>query len=53
MLAGFFVNHPVTHLPADGSVYFTVTRAYLTALNGGESNRVHIVAVLAYEQITE
>ena len=49
----FMVNHHVTHLPADGSVYFTDTRAYHTALNGGESNRVHIVAALAYEQITE
>ena len=49
----FIVNHHVTHLPADGSVYFTDTRAYHTALNGGESNRVHIVAALAYQQITE
>lgn len=49
----FIVNHHVTHLPADGSVYFTDTRGYHTALNGGESRRVHIVAALAYEQITE
>jgi len=49
----FIVNHHVTHLPADGSVYFTDTRAYHTALNGGETNRVHIVAALAYDQITE
>ncbi len=49
----FVVNHHVTHLPADGSVYFTDTRAYHTALNGGESKRVHIVAALAYEQVTE
>ena len=42
----FIVNHHVTHLPADGSVYFTDTRGYHTALNGGESNRVHIVAAL-------
>ena len=42
----FVVNHHVTHLPADGSVYFTDTRGYHTALNGGESNRVHIVAAL-------
>jgi hypothetical protein len=40
------VNHHVTHLPADGSVYFTDTRGYHTALNGGESQRVHIVAAL-------
>lgn len=49
----FIVNHHVTHLPADGSVYFTDTRAYHTALNGGETRRVHIVAALAYEQITK
>jgi hypothetical protein len=49
----FVVNHHVTHLPADGSVYFTDTRAYHTALNGGETRRVHIVAALAYEQVTE
>lgn len=42
----FIVNHHVTHLPADGSVYFTDTRGYHTALNGGESHRVHIVAAL-------
>lgn len=42
----FVVNHHVTHLPADGSVYFTDTRGYHTAMNGGESNRVHIVAAL-------
>ncbi|MEM7302396.1 MAG: hypothetical protein AAF468_15035 [Pseudomonadota bacterium] len=49
----FVVNHHVTHLPADGSVYFTDTRGYHTALNGGETRRVHIVAALAYEQLTE
>lgn len=42
----FVVNHHVTHLPADGSVYFTDTRGYHTALNGGESERVHLVAAL-------
>ena len=42
----FVVNHHVTHLPADGSVYFTDTRGYHTALNGGESQRVHLVAAL-------
>ncbi len=44
----FIVNHHVTHLPADGSVYFTDTRGYHTALNGGEHHRVHLVAALAY-----
>jgi len=49
----FVVNHHVTHLPADGSVYFTDTRGYHTALNGGETRRVHLVAALAFQQITE
>lgn len=44
----FVVNHHVTHLPADGSVYFTDTRGYHTAINGGLERRVHIVAALAY-----
>ncbi len=42
----FIVNHHVTHLPADGSIYFTDTRGYHTALNGGEYHRVHLVAAL-------
>lgn len=49
----FVVNHHATHLPADGSVYFTDTRGYHTALNGGDDNRVHLVAALAFEQITD
>ena len=48
----FVVNHHVTHLPADGSVFFTDTRGYHTALNGGETRRVHIVAALAYPPVT-
>ncbi|RZV44340.1 MAG: hypothetical protein EX269_11880 [Acidimicrobiales bacterium] len=43
----FIINHHVTHLPADGSVYFTDTRAYHTALNGGEHRRISIVAAIA------
>jgi len=46
----FVVNHHVTHLPADGSVYFTDTRGYHTALNGGESHRIHLVAALPQAQ---
>lgn len=42
----FIVNHHVTHMPADGSVYFTDTRGYHTAINGGETKRVHLVAAL-------
>lgn len=46
----FIVNHHCTHLPADGSVYFTDTRGYHTAFNGGETPRVHLVAALAYPE---
>lgn len=42
----FVVNHHVTHMPADGSVYFTDTRAYHTAMNGGATPRVHLVAAI-------
>lgn len=49
----FVVNHHVTHLPADGSVYLTDTRGYHTALNGRDTTRVHIVAALAYKQVTK
>ena len=36
------VNHHVTHLTADGSVYFTDTRGYHTALNSGEIARPYL-----------
>ena len=49
----FVINHHVTHLPADGSVYFTDTRAYHTALNGGEEQRVSIVAAVAIPPATD
>ena len=49
----FIVNHHCTHMPADGSVYFTDTRGYHTAINGGETPRIHIVAALACPPITE
>ena len=42
----FVVNNHCTHLPADGSVYFTDTRGYHMAMNGGLKHRVHIVAAL-------
>jgi len=44
--AVMIVNNHCTHLPADGSVYFTDTRGYHSAINGGEKQRVHIVAAL-------
>lgn len=40
------INHHCTHLPADGSAYFTDTRGYHTAFNGGDTPRVHIVAAV-------
>ena len=40
------VNHHCTHLPADGHVYFTDTRAYHMAVNGGPLPRVHLTAAL-------
>lgn len=43
----FVVNNHCTHLPADGSVYFTDTRGYHTGLNGGNQDRIHIVAAIA------
>ena len=42
----FVVNHHVTHMPADGSVYFADTRGYHMAMNGGLTPRVHIVAAI-------
>ncbi|MDE0927307.1 MAG: hypothetical protein OSA06_00895 [Acidimicrobiales bacterium] len=44
----FVVNNHCTHLPADGSVYFTDTRGYHTALNGGLMERVHLVAAVPW-----
>ncbi|MEE9417054.1 MAG: hypothetical protein V3V01_17375 [Acidimicrobiales bacterium] len=43
----FVVNNHCTHLPADGSVFFTDTRGYHTALNGGLEGRVQLVAAVA------
>lgn len=47
----FIVNHHCTHLPADGSVYFTDTRGYHTALNGGLDERIHLVAAIATTEL--
>lgn len=40
------INNHCTHMPADGYVYFTDTRGYHMAVNGGERDRVHLVATL-------
>jgi len=42
----FLVNHFCTHLPADGSTYFTDTRGYHSAFNGGDAPRIHLVAAV-------
>ena len=38
------VDDKVKHLPADGGGWFTDTRNYHTVFNGGEENRIHLVA---------
>ena len=38
------------HLPADGGVWFTDTRNYHTVFNGGEENRIHLVATFLGEK---
>ncbi len=49
----FVVANHVTHLPADGSVYFTDTRAFHTAMNGGRSRRLSLVAAIAVSTASE
>ena len=44
------VDHVAKHLPADGSVWITNNTKYHNAFNGGEENRIHLVAcVLDYK----
>ena len=44
------IENVAKHLPADGSVYITNNLKYHNAFNGGEENRVHLVAcVLDYK----
>ena len=40
------IENVAKHLPADGSVYVTNNLKYHNAFNGGEENRVHLVACL-------
>ena len=40
------IENAAKHLPADGSVYITNNLKYHNAFNGGEENRVHLVACL-------
>ena len=44
------IDHIAKHMPADGSVWITNNKKYHNAFNGGEENRVHLVAcVLDYK----
>ena len=44
------IDNVAKHLPADGSVWITNNTKYHNAFNGGEENRVHLVAcVLDYK----
>ena len=40
------IENAANHLPANGSVYITNNVKYHNAFNGGEENRVHLVACL-------
>jgi hypothetical protein len=40
------IENVAKHLPADGSVWVTNNTKYHNAFNGGEKNRVHLVACL-------
>ena len=40
------IENVAKHLPADGSAYITNNIKYHNAFNGGEENRVHLVACL-------
>ena len=40
------IENTAKHLPADGAVYITNNVKYHNAFNGGEENRVHLVACL-------
>ncbi len=42
--AHLVIDDTLKHLPADGRVWFTDTRKYHTVFNGGEENRIHLVA---------
>ena len=38
------IDHVSMHMPADGSVWITNNTKYHNAFNGGEENRIHLVA---------
>ena len=42
------VDHVAKHMPADGSVWITNNTKYHNPFNGGEENRIHLVACVLY-----
>jgi len=44
---------PLTHLAADGSVYFADKLRYHMAMTGGVDERVHLVAALAFPPLQD
>tara|TARA_B100000003_G_C10636656_1_gene253336 strand:+ start:281 stop:454 length:174 start_codon:yes stop_codon:yes gene_type:complete len=49
----FVLNHPMIHLPADGSTYFADKLRYHMTMNGGVDERVHLVAALAFPPLQD
>ena len=41
-----FIEHTGYHIPADGNIYLTDNTKYHTAINGGEEDRIHLVATV-------
>ena len=48
--AHLVIDNRLKHLKADGNVWFTDTRKYHTVFNGGEENRIHLVATFLGEK---
>jgi len=44
------IDDEAKHIPSDGYVYFTNTRKYHNAFNGGEEDRIHLVATYLGEK---
>ena len=44
------VDNEAMHIPLDGHVWFANTRKYHNAFNGGEEDRIHLVATLLGER---
>ena len=44
--ARMFIEHTGYHISADGNIYVTDNTKYHTAINGGEEDRIHLVATV-------